>query len=153
MDSEVGRIDDQILRMFEGDAWHGPSVTAALSGVDAARAAARPLPNGHSIWELVLHMGVWMDIPRRRVSEGRAIEATRQEDWPQPPEPTEEAWKQARENLQRSYRSFRGWLSGLDVRRLEETVPGRSHDLYTMLHGVVQHLAYHAGQISLLKKG
>lgn len=36
--------------------------------------------------------------------------------------------------------------------RLSETVPGRAFDFYFLLHGVVQHSLYHAGQIALLKK-
>jgi hypothetical protein len=35
---------------------------------------------------------------------------------------------------------------------LEEIVPGREYDYYTMLHGILQHDLYHAGQISILKK-
>ena len=37
--------------------------------------------------------------------------------------------------------------------RLRDTVMGeRPYSIYTMLHGVVQHNLYHAGQIALLKK-
>jgi hypothetical protein len=39
--------------------------------------------------------------------------------------------------------------------RLAERVPGKEPDYYTlyyMLHGIVQHELYHAGQIALLKK-
>jgi len=39
--------------------------------------------------------------------------------------------------------------------RLYEVVPGKTGKHYTfyyMLHGVVQHELYHAGQIALLKK-
>ncbi len=36
--------------------------------------------------------------------------------------------------------------------KLSETVPGREYSVYCLLHGVVQHNLYHAGQIALLKK-
>jgi hypothetical protein len=39
--------------------------------------------------------------------------------------------------------------------RLDEVVPGKQgahYTFYYMLHGVVQHELYHAGQIALLKK-
>ena len=35
---------------------------------------------------------------------------------------------------------------------LEKIVAGREYSFYFMLHGVVQHFAYHTGQIALLKK-
>ena len=33
-----------------------------------------------------------------------------------------------------------------------ETVPGKDYPVAVMLHGTVQHYAYHAGQIALLKR-
>ena len=65
--TEIDRILDQLKRAFEGGAWHGPSVKEVLHGVTAAQAHARPLPNAHSIWELVQHIAVWEDVGRRRL--------------------------------------------------------------------------------------
>ena len=42
--------------------------------------------------------------------------------------------------------------AAVDERLLRETMPGRSHDLATMLHRNVEHDAYHGGQIAMLKK-
>ncbi len=150
--SEVQRIDDQLYRGFEGDTWHGPSLMAALDGVDAATAAARPIPEAHSIWELVLHLTVWLDIPKRRLEHMRAIEATPEQDWQSVTDTSEEAWSEALERLRQTYQSFRDLLATLDEGRIEETSPGRDYPVYVMIHGTVQHLAYHSGQIALLKK-
>jgi hypothetical protein len=46
-------------------------------------------------------------------------------------------------------------VAALADSRLDEIVPGKEGAYYTfyyMLHGVVQHELYHAGQIALLKK-
>jgi hypothetical protein len=43
-------------------------------------------------------------------------------------------------------------LTRIDEARIEETSPGRTYPNYVLLHGVVQHLAYHGGQIALLRK-
>ena len=150
--SELKRIDDQLQRMFEGDAWHGPSVMAALKGVDAETAAAHPIPGAHSIWELVHHLTTWLEIPRKRVEERRAIEARPAKDWPPVRETGEIAWKEALDRLRQAYQAFREMLARIDETRIEETSPGRSYPNYVLLHGVVQHLAYHCGQIALLKK-
>jgi hypothetical protein len=40
----------------------------------------------------------------------------------------------------------------VDEEDLAEQVPGKEHSVYTMLHGIIQHDLYHAGQIALLKK-
>lgn len=60
-------LTEQLRRAFDGHAWHGPAVLELLADVDAATAAARPLPNVHSIWELVLHIAVWDDAALRRL--------------------------------------------------------------------------------------
>ena len=39
--SEVRRIEDQLRRAFEGQAWHGDSLMELLSGVAANQAAAK----------------------------------------------------------------------------------------------------------------
>ena len=43
-------------------------------------------------------------------------------------------------------------VGGLEVSRLEEIAPGKDYPVVVMLHGTVQHYAYHAGQIALLKR-
>jgi hypothetical protein len=36
--------------------------------------------------------------------------------------------------------------------RLSDNAPNRDHSFYVLLHGMVQHDLYHAGQIAILKK-
>ena len=79
--TETSRIADQLRRAFEGEAWHGSSVLEILSGVNAASAAARPLPRSHRIWEIALHIAVWDDAARRRMA-GEVVQPTPDEDWP-----------------------------------------------------------------------
>jgi hypothetical protein len=40
----------------------------------------------------------------------------------------------------------------LDEDQLEQTVVGKKISVYSLLHGLVQHNLYHAGQIALLKR-
>ena len=65
--SEIDRILDELERDHTGDTWHGSPVTHVLRGVTAAQASARPIPHGHTIWELVLHMTAWKNEVRRRI--------------------------------------------------------------------------------------
>ena len=55
-DHELAGIIDDLERGFNGDAWHGPPLCKVLDGVTADRASARPIPGGHSIWEIVAHL-------------------------------------------------------------------------------------------------
>jgi uncharacterized damage-inducible protein DinB len=149
--SETSRIADQLRRAFDGSAWHGPSVLKLLRGVDAATAAAKPLANVHSIWELVLHIAAWDEAVRRRLG-GTKARLTALQNFPRVPEPTDAAWRNAVARLKRTHDALVSTVAAFPDSRLDEQVPGKSHDIYFMLHGVVQHELYHAGQIAILKK-
>jgi hypothetical protein len=46
---ELDRIAEQLQRAYGGDAWYGPSVRAALNGVDASVAAAARYVSLHGL--------------------------------------------------------------------------------------------------------
>ena len=150
--NETRRIKSQIRRAFEGEAWHGPSVKELLSNVTAEQAAAHPVAGAHSIWELVLHIGAWENIARLRIKgEGRDTPTTEQ-DWPPVTDTSEQAWKDALEELERGNQALREEVALLDDGQLDDIIPVHNYSIYFLLHGVVQHSLYHAGQIALLKK-
>ncbi len=60
--TETFRLADQIRRAFEGNAWHGDSILELLADVNAKTAAARPIKDAHSIWEILLHIAAWDDV-------------------------------------------------------------------------------------------
>lgn len=150
--SEIKRIKDQLTRAFEGEAWHGPSVFEVLAGVTAEQAAAHPLTNAHSIWEIALHICTWERIARRRIEEWVPMEVTPEEDWPPVDDTSEHAWKNALNRLKLNHAALEEVINRLDETRLREVVPGTPYNVYFLLHGVIQHDLYHAGQIALLKK-
>jgi uncharacterized damage-inducible protein DinB len=148
---EIKRIVDQLKRAYEGEAWHGPSLRELLSGVTAKTAASKPLAHAHSIWEIVLHVAVWENAVRRRL-EGEALELSQEEDWPPVNDISETAWKNALAVLENGHKQLRETILRLTEGRLSEMTPGKNHSVYFMLHGIIQHDLYHAGQIALLKK-
>jgi uncharacterized damage-inducible protein DinB len=148
---EINRIDDQLRRAFEGHAWHGPSMREVLADVTAEQAAARPLSRVHSIWEIVLHVTAWQVGVRRRV-EGERVELSAHEDWPPVADSSQAAWRQALAALEQTHMELQSTVSRLADSRLQENVAGKDHSVYVMLHGLIQHNLYHAGQIALLKK-
>jgi uncharacterized damage-inducible protein DinB len=150
--TEIERIVDQIQSGFGGRAWHGPSVMELLSMVEPEQAAARPLKGRHTIWELALHVNAWRD-KVRRVLEGEEMSSLPdEEDWPSITDTSKTAWEQALDELKDVHGRLVEAASEFSEGSLEKTVPGASYTFYTMLHGLVQHDLYHAGQIAILKK-
>jgi uncharacterized damage-inducible protein DinB len=150
--SEIERISDQLKRAFEGEAWHGPSVRELLETTTCGQAAKRPIPGAHSIWEIVVHISVWESIVRRRLLGETITDLAPEQDWPAVTNVTEPAWRKTLEELEKSHLQTQQTIAQLTDERLAESVPGKGYSVYVMLHGVIQHDLYHAGQIALLKK-
>ncbi|MFZ3217085.1 MAG: DinB family protein [Candidatus Acidiferrales bacterium] len=149
--TEINRILDQMDRAFAGDAWHGPPLESLLDGISAEDASLHPVRGAHSIWELVNHVAAWNSIVRRR-AEGAKEEVTPELDWPPVWETTEVAWQRSRVHLRECRARLREVVQNLPPEKLDETVTGENYSCYVMLHGLVQHDLYHAGQIAMLKK-
>jgi uncharacterized damage-inducible protein DinB len=150
--SEVERILDQMDRAFAGDAWHGPPLKSSLDGLTAEDASKHAINGAHSIWELVLHIATWNKIVEQEL-QGASIELTSELDWPPVWEATDIEWQRAVENLVDARRRLRKTVEGLRDEQLDERPSKRTNNSrYLMLHGVVQHDLYHAGQIAILKK-
>jgi uncharacterized damage-inducible protein DinB len=150
--NECMRIADQHRRAFDGEAWHGPAVFELLGDVDAARAAARPLAGGHTIWEIALHVRTWEAAVHGRVT-GRPVTVSPEQDWPAVADASPAAWKEALTSLRETHDALNRSIEAMDDAGLERKGAGTASTLYTLLHGAVQHALYHAGQIAILKKG
>jgi len=152
MSGELKRLEEQLRRALEGEAWHGPSLLESLAGVSAEQAAARPIAGAHSIWELVLHLGSDYGLVLRRLS-GNGRQLAPAEDWPSCPPPTEENWRKAVQEVTRLNQELRQAVRGFPEERLDQPlVPEVPYTAYTQFIGVTQHSLYHAGQVSLLKR-
>jgi uncharacterized damage-inducible protein DinB len=152
--SETARLADQIRRAFDGDAWHGDSVLELLNGVDAKIAAAHPIKNAHSIWDLVLHIAAWDDAVLGRTG-GEALELSDEQNFPPVKDTGEAAWRNAIEHAKHAHNELVKAVAAFPGSRLQERVPGKAeshHNFFYMFSGIVQHELYHAGQIALLKK-
>lgn len=148
--SEIRRIASQLRRAFDGEAWHGPGVMELLRGVSAAQAAARPLAGAHSIWEIALHVCAWEAEVLRRLN-GESRDLSGDANWPPVTDTGDAAWQRCVEALEAGHTALRERVKTLTDAQLNETVPGQPYDVYFMLHGVIQHGLYHAGQIGILK--
>jgi len=148
---EVQRIQDQLKRAHEGIAWHGPGVMEVLKGVTFEKALARPIAGAHTIWELALHINAWQKAVRRRL-DGGSVELSDAEDWPTRDQQTESGWNEAVADLVQGYERVQEGIGRLTDEDLKQEASGEKYTIYYMLHGLIQHNLFHAGQISLLKK-
>ena len=153
---ELLRIIDLLNDTYESEqAWHGPSVVETLRGVSPKMANKRINPATHSIAELVFHMTTWRIFAVRKLQGDTAFDIkTKEKNWKIFSIVDELEWEALQMELSLSQEEL---VSELEKRTsdefLDQIVPGRNYSYYTMLHGLVNHDLYHAGQIALIKKG
>ncbi len=152
-------LADQLRRGYDGDPWHGSSLTRILAGLDAGAAGARPLPAAHCIWAIVLHITAWTREVTRRLG-GAPPAQPAEGDWPEVGASTSERWQAALAGLSEAHFELERAVRALPPEQWREIV-GSERDAATgtgvtkaqLVIGLVQHDAYHAGQIALIRKG
>lgn len=156
--AEVDRILDQLQRAFDGDAWHGPSLRDAFDGVDARLAVRRPIAEGHNIAEILRHVTVWTREITRRLRTGIAQDPE-EADWTETASLTDAEWAALLDALDAAQEALVAEIRNLSDADLDRPIGdvrdralGSGISRYVMLHGLVQHHVYHAGQIALLSK-
>ncbi|HYS52359.1 MAG TPA: DinB family protein [Thermoanaerobaculia bacterium] len=145
------RLLDQLNRAFGGEAWHGPALRNLLDGVTEtqAKAKAKPIRDGHSILELVVHIETWIDVVAKRV-EGNVVDSNSVDDWA---DVTKTSWPVAVRQLEKAESRLCDAVARLNSDDLDKPLPGeKKRSVYGEIMGVLQHNVYHAGQIAILKK-
>lgn len=157
--TEIDRIAEELKQAFNGDPWHGLPLMKTFEGLTADQAAAYPIPHVHSIWETLLHIKGWISEASHRLDGGEPGEPEGGE-WPEVADKSDEAWKQAVDDLHNAHDALLAKLADTPEDRLWKTVGGATRNraagtgitFYRMLHGLVQHNVYHSAQIATLAR-
>jgi uncharacterized damage-inducible protein DinB len=156
-------LETQVMREIlsagaSGDAWYGSSTADVLSGLDASGAARHVEGYSHSVWELLLHSTGWMEEVARRLA-GHEPSPPPDGDWPALAAATESDWAEAQRRFQAAAAELGGRMAAFDADRWTAMVgDARAQALGTgvtfaaMVVGVIQHNAYHTGQMALVRK-
>jgi len=105
-----------------------------------------------------VHMTAWVNETKRRL-EGAPHRTPAEGDWPAVQSTTREAWadalarlRHAHEDLARTVEVAEDADLSRQVGRAQVDAMGNPVTYYQTIVGILQHDAYHAGQIALLKK-
>jgi len=84
----------------------------------------------------------------------RPIDLSNEENWPEVEDESPAAWKRAVESMKSTHRKLGREIAKLKPARLDAGYGRRKqYKIFRLVHGVVYHELYHAGQIAILKKG
>ncbi len=148
--TESKTLLDQLERSFRGGAWHGPALTEVLHDVDPSLARQSPPGGGHTIFEMVSHIAFSMTSACARIAG--EPEDNPDDDWKPQDDGSPDAWIAALAALEQSYRQLHASVSELNGDALDQPVSHADPTVRGLLMGILQHNAYHAGQIMQIVK-
>lgn len=151
--TKTERLRDMLEGIYRGPCWYGPTMLQNLEGIDAAFAAGRPIPDAHSIWEIVRHVTGWINVVINTLDGQPYAVLPPEQDWPEISADDEAAWQGALGILESSHRAVCDAVAEFPEARLAETVDGQEFTYSFMINGLIQHNLYHNGQIGILRRG
>lgn len=140
--------------VFENGGW-SVGLKGALAGLGADQAAWRSETGGNTIWQIVNHLAFWKEIGAERLTGApmRAGRIANDETFGPQGAPTDEAsWQAALARLQAAHEALTAAVAQLTDAALAEPPPGGSTPRGELIAGLIEHDAYHAGQIVTLRR-
>lgn len=145
---------NELRKAYNSDAWHGNNISTVISSVKDGQAFKRPVPNAHTIAELVLHMTAWTEEVISRLM-GNETKEPESGDWPEVKEETATSWDVILRDFHIANEKLINLTMMMDNEQWQENVnhaSGARLTKWELLNGLIQHHAYHGGQIALLLK-
>lgn len=153
MNKQTNHIAQLLHSVTYQKPWFGTSLEKILTGITAKQAAARPIENAHTIWELVQHMINWRIYVIKNLTEGKySIEIDSEQDFTTITDTSIENWKRTMDEFYATTQQLVDAINAFDVALLQENLPVRPFSHYALFHGIIHHDIYHTGQIAILKK-
>ncbi len=135
---------------FDGLPWLDINITDTLKTISAQQAAIKK-GDSNSIWQIVNHMIHWRKANLQRV-KGIITPAPNNNFVDEVHDVSDGAWKSTLDKLEQSQKEILAFLNKTDVQTLNKIYAPNGFSYYEHLQGILQHDAYHLGQIVLLKK-
>jgi len=149
--TEKERLESLFIKLYNGVPWLEVNIVTVLNKISSNEAQARLLENCNTIWEIVHHLISWRLNVLQRV-EGKIIITPDNNYIEKVTDISEEAWLDTLNRLRESQEGWLHFLSELDTRDLDKMYPVNNMTYYEHIQGIIQHDAYHLGQIVLLAK-
>ncbi len=145
----------QIAKHFRevhfGGNWTSVNLKDNLADVTWQQAIAQ-VYSINTIATLVYHMNYYVSAVAK-VLQGGPLDAKDKYSFDHPPIHSQEDWEKLLEKTWTDAEIFAGLIERLPESKLEETfVDEKYGNYYRNIHGIIEHIHYHLGQIVLIKK-
>lgn len=149
--TEVHRITSLFEKLYNSKPWLDINMVSTLKSINAKQAQKRVLKNCNTIWEITAHVIAWRQNVLLRVN-GEVITTPNHNYIKEVKDTSETAWKNTLNDLDVSQKQWVDFLKTSSDNNLKHIYTPNNMTYYEHIHGIIQHDAYHLGQIVLLKK-
>ncbi len=147
----IDNLIEQFHEIYNGSPWLEETIFKKLDGLDETTAFEKPLPNLHSVAEIISHLVVWRnEITNRLLGQERKIKMASPENWLSNENLKITGWAKLRENFNQSQDRILGLLNEKEDSFLEEPFVDRNFKY--LVEGLIHHDIYHLGQIGIVIK-
>lgn len=146
-------IIQQLNDLDNGDVWLDENFAKKLGQVGEADAFVRPMPDMHSVAELLAHLVVWRRINIRRMNgETVKVDIDDPVNWQTNNELRINGWDALKRDFARSRQEVIDLLAGKDDSYLATVSTHYGKDFKYLLYGLIHHDVYHLGQLGITVK-
>ena len=149
-------INEHIRHLNEltrGDAWLDESFQKKLRPVDESNAFLRPMPDLHSVAELISHMTEWKNSVLSILKGGqRTLTMKSPDNWRTNDQLRSVGWNALQQRFFDIQDELIAFLQTVDDDHLLKLVPEEPGDYNKMLTGIIDHDLYHLGQLGITIK-
>lgn len=145
------RIISLFEKLYYGESWIDVPIRGTLFQISAAQANNRPFPNCNTIWEIVNHLIEWKINVQQRL-DGKILQTPDNNYITKVTDTSEEAWQETLRRFEHVQTKWIAFLHDLDTAKYESIYPPNGLTYYEHIHGILQHDAYHLGQVVILAK-
>lgn len=148
---ESERISKMFVDLYAGNPWIEVTIADTLKHITADMAYKKPAAGINSIWEIVNHLISWRTTILKRL-QGSIIPSPPNNYFEPVKDKSQEAWEATLERLNKSQSDWEELLPKLSEEKYDEFYPNYGYSVCEFVNGIIQHDAYHLGQIVLIKK-
>lgn len=148
---ETERLHKLFEDLYAGDPWLDVTLMDTLSVLSAKQAAYKPNTDWNSIWEITNHLIAWRENVLKRVQD-KKVKTPENNYFSVVADTAEHAWQQTLERLHATQENWLEFLDALQSGTLEKVYESNEMSYADHIHGIIQHDAYHLGQIVMLVK-
>ncbi len=148
---EIQRIVQLFEKGYDGSPWIDVNLVNTLQSVSAEQALQKMNPNSNSIWEITNHIISWRKNVLQRV-QGKQIKTPAHNYFEKVKKGSASDWKNTLKQLSLSQKDWITFLNTIKKAELNKVYEPNEMTYYEHIQGILQHDAYHLGQIVMLTR-